>query len=105
VLVRVMSVDAWSTSASGMLRIPASEAGSWQRFGERRWAESWATECGEVAAGVELLDRFEQWDGPATVEVLAEFDALDKRLMAYDAWCDGHGLEPLRRPRPIGWSV
>jgi hypothetical protein len=38
-------------------------------------------------------------------DVAAEFDALDKRLMTYDAWCDSHGLEPLRRPRPIGWSV
>ncbi len=100
-----MSAVVWATTPVGLMRVPASEAKAWHRFGERRWAEAWATDDGDVAAGCELLDRFEGWDGPAPGDVAAEFDALDRRLVAYDRWCDVQGIDPLRRPRPFGWSV
>jgi hypothetical protein len=74
-------------------------------LGERRWADWWALPSGDVVLGGALLDVFEAWDGDdsaASPRVNAWFVALDRRLMAYEDWCAGLGIEPARRPRTEG---
>ncbi len=66
-----------------------------------RWAEWWASP--DDAEAVALLDGFERWDGDDSAlpaEVVERYVALDRRLMAYEDWCESEGLRPARRPRP-----
>src|SRR5262245_38110152 len=69
--------------------------------GERRWAEWWALPSHDVALGAALLALFDGWDGDDSMvshSVHEQFKALDRRLIAYEDWCDELGFEPARRP-------
>jgi hypothetical protein len=70
-------------------------------LGERRWAEWWALPDHDVVLGAALLAVFDAWDGDDSMvswSVHEQFVALDRRLMVYEDWCAGLGIEPGRRP-------
>src|SRR5262245_30716980 len=69
-------------------------------LGERRWAEWWALPDHDLVLGAALLAVFDAWDGDDSMvswSVHEQFRALDRRLIAYEDWCAGLGIEPGRR--------
>ena len=71
--------------------------------GEWRWADWWVLPSHDVVLGGALLDVFEGWDGDDSMVSLGvheRFVALDRRLMAYEDWCDRQRIVPARRSLP-----